>query len=60
MNAQRMDTAPVKQPKPAQFTTAPAHPQEPGKPQAPPSPTTLDRPHDDHVHVDEPGYGHGV
>jgi hypothetical protein len=55
MNAQRQDPKPAPQTTPAQLTTAPAHPQP-----AKSATATLDRPHDDHAHVDEPGYGHGV
>ena len=57
MNGQRQEPKPAQQPTPAQLTTAPAHPQ-PAKSGT--ASTTPDRPHDDHVHVDEPGYGHGV
>jgi len=57
MNGQTREPAPAPQSVPAHVKAAPAHPLEPGKPHAA-TPTTVDRPHDDHV--DEPGYGHGV
>ena len=58
MDAQRREPAPVPQPPPASFRQAPAHPKDPAKPVG--APGVPDHPHDEHVHVDEPGYGHGV
>ena len=58
MNGSRQEPAPAPKATPAHVSATPARPMEPVKPGSPAA--TLDRPHDDHVHVDEPGYGHGV
>ena len=58
MSGTKQEPASTQKPMPAHVSASPPGPMEPAKPAS--AAATLDRPHDDHVHVDEPGYGHGV